>query len=290
MDRWQDELRSDGGTPGEIENRIRLTRHEMDETLDELGRRLNPRNVFEDVLAIFQGDRTSGARAREVAERVGRSLRDNPVPAALIGAGVAWLLFRSTADREEGVAFDEYHGATFGGVQGSSYGTGVGSDGSPAPAMGSDDSGVLGRAKEKASHGVRRAKEAAGSAAAAAAHGVGAAGARIRSGGAAARRKSVETYEESPLAAGLGALAAGVLCGLLMPGTRREDEWMGERSDELKEEARELGREVMERGKDVAAQAAETARQAAEEHIDEAAREHGASASASPPAAGERGS
>ncbi len=59
-------------------------------------------------------------------------------------------------------------------------------------------------------------------------------------------------FEQRPMAAGAAAAALGVLAGLALPATRREDEAMGDRRDEMLESAREAGREALEQGRQVA--------------------------------------
>ena len=49
-----------------------------------------------------------------------------------------------------------------------------------------------------------------------------------------AGEKYSQASNEYPLAVGLGFLALGALAGLIAPRTRREDEWMGQQSDQLK--------------------------------------------------------
>lgn len=60
---------------------------------------------------------------------------------------------------------------------------------------------------------------------------------------AAIRRGSEKVNQarnEYPLAVGLGALAVGAVAGLLIPRTKKEDEWMGEQSDQLKTRAKQV--------------------------------------------------
>jgi hypothetical protein len=64
---------------------------------------------------------------------------------------------------------------------------------------------------------------------------------------------------EYPLAVAIGFAAAGALFGVLPPRTRPEDEFMGEKSDQLLNASKEKGQELLERGKAVAERAAETA-------------------------------
>jgi hypothetical protein len=67
-----------------------------------------------------------------------------------------------------------------------------------------------------------------------------------------------ETMEERPLALGAAAIALGVVAGLMIPSTRKEDELMGETRDRLMERAKEVGGEALEKGKQVATVAVDT--------------------------------
>lgn len=72
-----------------------------------------------------------------------------------------------------------------------------------------------------------------------------------------------QSIEEYPLAVGLGFAALGVLVGMLIPSTRREDEWLGEKSDQLTDATREKGSELLERGKAMAQRVGEAVKQEA---------------------------
>jgi hypothetical protein len=73
-----------------------------------------------------------------------------------------------------------------------------------------------------------------------------------------------QSMEERPLAIGAAALALGVVAGLLVPSTRKEDELMGETRDRLMERAKEVGGEALEKGKQVASVAVDTLKEEAE--------------------------
>jgi hypothetical protein len=74
-----------------------------------------------------------------------------------------------------------------------------------------------------------------------------------------------DTAERNPFGLAAAGVAVGFLAGTLIPGTRIENEQMGELSDRLVEAARDTGREAVERGKDVAQEAASAALDTARE-------------------------
>lgn len=80
-----------------IERDLEHTRARLDATLDALQQKLSPGQMVDEAMNWFrQGD---GA---EFTRNFGRSVRDNPVPLALIGAGIGWLIINSGRSRERG--------------------------------------------------------------------------------------------------------------------------------------------------------------------------------------------
>ena len=90
-------------------------------------------------------------------------------------------------------------------------------------------------------------------------HAGAAAGLRRRLGGLGA------AIEERPLAVGVAALAIGMLAGVALPATRREDRLLGDARDDLLDSAREAGRDALEKGKEVARSAVERVKESVRE-------------------------
>jgi len=91
-------------------------------------------------------------------------------------------------------------------------------------------------------------------------------GHQVRQGYNYGRERAVEMSDEHPLAVGAALLGLGVLVGLSLPRTRPEDEFIGDRADQLKRRAKTKGREAINRGMHVA-------QVTAEQTIDEAKRQ-----------------
>lgn len=89
------ETHDDTQTPESIEQGIEKTRSAMANTLDDLQRRLSSGNLIDQAVAYF--DRRSGRMGTEIVNTV----RDHPVPAALAGIGVAWLVAAGWRAAEE---------------------------------------------------------------------------------------------------------------------------------------------------------------------------------------------
>lgn len=69
---------------------IEHTRQEIDRTLLTLENRLSPRELLE------QAIRWSGG-AREFSLNLGRTVRDNPIPATLLAISLIWLMVAGTS-------------------------------------------------------------------------------------------------------------------------------------------------------------------------------------------------
>jgi gas vesicle protein len=82
-------------------------------------------------------------------------------------------------------------------------------------------------------------------------------------------QQAVGVVQENPLGLAIGAAAVGFLAGMLIPGTKVEDERIGPVADQVKEQAKQTGQEALEHGKQVAQETAETAAQKAQEAVAE---------------------
>lgn len=113
-----------------IERDLEHTRARLDATLDALQQKLSPGQMVDEAMTWFK----SGSGA-EFGRNLGGNVRDNPLPVALIGIGVAWLMVSASRRGQDGGHWDEdddYRGSRRYGVRsspgygaGSTYGTGA---------------------------------------------------------------------------------------------------------------------------------------------------------------------
>ncbi len=273
----------------QIRNEIEETRREMDRNLDALESRLTPSQLAMEAWGLFRGGSTAGA------SRLLKIAKQHPGPAAVIGVGLAWMLSensKSGQQRREYAYRPGYTGAYGYGPEarfGNDYDNEYKGEGRFSSAMHSARdtmSGAAGTARhavtgaasttrDAVTDAAHTAKDAVTGAAHTAADAVsdakdrlvdatGAASQRARYQARQARVGFWETMEENPLAMGAAALAIGVVAGLMIPSTQKEDEMMGETRDRLVDRAREVGEEALEKGKHVATAAVETLKEEAE--------------------------
>ena len=279
-----------GTSSTQIRREIERTRAEMDTTFDALEAKLTPSQLLGEAWSLTKGGSTAGA------SKLWKVARQYPLPSAVIGLGLGWLLVESS--RSEDSARDyrsrgrREDRSPRGGSRG--YETEYDSDYS----LDSESEGLLSRAKHAVGDAAHDAKDAVSGAAdsakdavshaahsardavSGAAHSVrdAASAARDKVGSAAssaryqAKRKTRQArtgfwqqMEANPIALGAATLALGVIAGLSIPSTRKEDELLGETRDRLVEDVKERGQEVLEKGKQVAYVAVDTVKQAAQD-------------------------
>jgi len=97
-------------TSTELRADIERTRNRMSQRIDQIQEQLSPENLKqqaqETVNAVVQ-DSTAAlsdymkTNSREMATGLAETIRQNPIPAALIGLGVGWLLIEGSGDKRQ---------------------------------------------------------------------------------------------------------------------------------------------------------------------------------------------
>ncbi|HEY9217525.1 MAG TPA: DUF3618 domain-containing protein [Phenylobacterium sp.] len=72
----------------EIEREVEMTRGDLDRTVEALKERMSAGQIIDELMGSMKG-----TGASEIVTNLGSQAKDNPLPLALIGAGVAWLMF-----------------------------------------------------------------------------------------------------------------------------------------------------------------------------------------------------
>lgn len=290
----------DQGTEA-LRSDIDVTRRRMDDTIDALGSRMRPRHLLDEFLGFLRrSDHNGSSNISNMREKVSQgadtamhavadTIKKNPMPAALIGAGIAWMIYESRRNRSD----DEMYEMEY--VAGIQYDPDVHIDrpldypgGTAVSEAGWSDQGgsKLGNMKEKLGERAAGAKEKLSRASETARQKMGGLGqsasekleaarhratemsARVKERTGAAysrtRQRVAQTSEQHPLELGLVCLAAGFIAGLALPTSRAVNRTLGPAADRLRDRARERGREMLEKGRHVAGAAVSAVKEEAE--------------------------
>src|ERR1043166_814647 len=239
----------------QLEREAERTRSELAATLEELRSRITPGQLVDQTL-----DYARETNMGEFVRNLGRDARDNPLPLALMGIGLAWLMVAKGRRGRSGdgydVAFDDAARSASGAMDATmarARDTAQGSADWAADAgrsLGEGATSAAGRLSEQARSTADWASSTAATAthhASGVYHDAGAAAAdtarRIREGTSAAGGSFIAFCRDQPLVlAGIG-VALGALLGAALPGTHAENRLMGEASDEAKRRAGDLAAE-----------------------------------------------
>ena len=241
-----------GKTPQELEADIASTRDRISQNIDALSDRVNPKHLQDQAKETLTGAQeavvgtvsdlgeTVTTRAREASSGLIDMIKSNPVPAALIGLGVGLLAAGgATAASKSGTDTYGYD---------DSYGSFDRPSGSAQSRFGTsaNDALVGAKALPSSSYGQNYGSDYGGRK-----------GNRSTQGGSSSSsgQGMLGWVEEHPLAVGAVTLLIGAAIGLSAPGTRYEDEVMGEVSDRSIERAKSAVGEAVDVVKESATQA-----------------------------------
>lgn len=92
-------MASNGKSSAQLEQEVTAQRRRLESDIDEIQRRLTPGRLIDEMLNYVRG--SSGTT---FVNNLGRSVKANPLPVALTGVGLAWLMARANMPAESGVA------------------------------------------------------------------------------------------------------------------------------------------------------------------------------------------
>jgi len=186
---------------------------------------------------------------------VADTVRGNPIPAAMIGLGLGWLLL-NRRNQHEGTQASRFRGVGYGGYD-SRVQTGSDQSANIERQEGAGQS-AIGTIQEKA-HRVQEVMEGAAERVQGSARQLTdraeAMANRTREEAHFVEERIQRSFLDNPIAFGALSLAAGAAIGTLLPGTRREAELMGESRDRIIQAASEKASEAIRKVEDSAKEA-----------------------------------
>ena len=278
-----------------IRSDIDTTRRRMDDTMDALGDRLQPRHLLDEFLGYLRGRSDDGeSRLKHAGERIGQScnhamhsvvdsIKQNPMPAVLIGAGVAWMIYSSRRDHTQRYDFEDYDASdparrydpdmhydrpldypppeddvrAWDRQLEPQYRATPNDLAGKAPSVADQAKGKFAQAGEAAREKMSEIRERAGEV-------TERVRVRTRETYDRARERVVSTADHHPLEVGLVALAAGLIAGLAIPTPNAINRSLGPTADRLRRRTRDAGNEMIQKGKRVAEAAMSAVKEEAE--------------------------
>lgn len=287
---------ADDASTGDIREGIEQTRANMSGTIDAIQDRLSPQRLTQQAKdAVY--DATVGRvgqtmndvteSAREGGYTVLDTIRQNPIPAALAGIGVGWLIMKVRENAQmrssrSGGSYSSSYGQyrQYGGYP-SSQRRGMYYGGQMSQQGGGQS--LTGKAQDTMSQATDKVQGAMSQAAGKAQDTMSQVTDKAQDMGGqlqdqaqrmadqaqyqAYRAKGwfARTMDENPLAIGLVAVAAGALAGMAVPETDQEREWMGPARDQLVDKAQDVAQDTATKAQRVAKRATDAAKDVAKD-------------------------
>jgi hypothetical protein len=278
------------------------TRRRMDDTMEALADRLQPQHLVDEFLGFLRRPGENGeSHLTELREKITESadtamhavvdtVKKNPLPALLIGAGIAWMIYGRRREPEFPAPDGDYYGYDRDGDP--AYDPDIYQDRPlqyPTDSSGDGGHSKLGELKHtianKASHAAHQAKEKMSHAGEAAKEKIARVGEVAREKAAnlgerasekfqdlkagtsraydRTRERVVTTADQHPLEVGLACLATGVIAGLALPTPGPINRRLGPAAERLRERTLDAGRDMMAKGRQVAQAAVGAAKEEA---------------------------
>lgn len=239
-------------TSAEVEAEVEASRTQLDRDVEALKQKMTPGQLFDEAAKIM------GGTGQQVASKFAEQAKANPMPLAVMGLGLAWLMM---SNNRSSSGYAGYSGETRSFAPGTEYGAawqgetgGHGGSGlkDKLHDVGDKAAGVMADAKEKLAGGAH----AVGDGGRNAMHHMGAAAGSVREraaqAGHQAQRTFVQTLESEPLLiAGLG-LIVGAAIGGSLPATAAEDRVMGQARDKVLSQGKDVAQQGLQQASTVA--------------------------------------
>jgi hypothetical protein len=250
-----------------IVSEIEETRSEMGHTIDEIGHRLQPQTIANEAREKIR-EATVGRVERivddagQTAQRTGNTfmetIRQNPVPAALAGLGVGWLVLKMRDQGSSGGDAWRYRASS--GYR--YYGNG-GQSGDPMDRVRGFADDAAGRAQQVGTDVQRAAQTAAEGTQ----EKFQQAQWQAQSALTDAQRQVDRTWNENPLALGALAVGVGAAVALAIPETQKERELLGEQRDKLVEKVSTVATQALDEAQTKAQEVAQQVGEQVESNV-----------------------
>jgi hypothetical protein len=247
---------------------IRITQERLGDTVEEIGERFNPNRLKQELKHDIR-DATIGRvenMAQQTAEIVSdaqrtlmQSIRENPIPVAMMGIGLGWLILNRRSSRMEMRSSSPYD------EQQQQRGWSTQYEDQQGGYYYNEQTGTRDRARSKAGEVVDSVKNKTSELAEQTQRKAGRMAGRVAEGTRMQSRRLQRAFQENPLVIGAGALALGLGAGLAIPSTQKEAELVGETRDHLVDKVKDVAEDTKSKVQQVAERVATEAQSTAKD-------------------------
>jgi len=213
-------------TAADVEREVEASRGSLDRTVDALREKMTPGQLFD------EASRAMGGAGQQVMTRFVEQARENPMPLAVMGLGLAWLMStsgQSGPSAPRGYRRPQAYAAPQTGL------------GDRMDAAGDKVSGLVADARDKVSGAASSMSDLGRNVAD-----------RAGEYGERAQRSFAQILEREPLLLGAAGLLVGAAIGAALPGTEIEDRMVGPMRDKVLDKSKALAQSGMQQAGEVA--------------------------------------
>ena len=226
----------------EVEQEFELSRSQLDRNVEALKDKMTPGQLLDEAM------HSMGGAGQQVASRFFEQAKQNPMPLAVMGLGIAWLMASNNSGGSGGGRSEP---RSFGSGSGIGDRAGGLADAAKDKAQGIADqaSSAMDAARDKLSGGSAAVKESLSGAAD-----------KASDLTQRARQGVSQAFESEPLLGGALGLFIGLAIGAALPSTEAEDRLMGRTRDGLIDKGKDLAQTGIEQASSAAKSAYEGAK------------------------------
>jgi hypothetical protein len=240
-------------TAAEVEAEVESSRGNLDRTVEALKDKMSPGQLVDEVSSML------GGSSKQVLAKLGEQAKENPMPLAVIGLGLAWLMMGSSKNSPPEDSYAAPQRPYPGGsnyaeegdytslkdkvtdkLQGAAHSM-ADAAGSTRDTLGRTASGTADRMSSLATSAADRTSSLASNAAD-----------KASLYGRQVQQKYLDTLQSEPLILGAVALAVGLAVGAALPATEIEDRYIGGVRDDVVDKVHGFAEEHLQTAKDVA--------------------------------------
>ena len=230
-------------TAADVELEVEASRGSLDRTVEALKDKMTPGQIFD------EASRAMGGAGQQVLSKFVDQAKENPMPLAVMGLGLAWLM---TSNRKSGGGggYPERYNSTYERrAFTSDEGGGIGDK---LHAVGDKAAGLVSGARDK----VSGLKDSVADTSRRTVHNLGdmagTAADKAAEYGRTAQRSFTNILESEPLLLGAAGILVGAAIGAALPSTETEDRLVGHLRDDLVEKGKDMAQSGMQQAGQVA--------------------------------------